>query len=69
MTEGCPYRKAMVCYESEECKKCGWNPEVEAERLEKLKSGEVKSYLHINLKLLGAAAKQNSRRVFKEMDG
>ena len=45
---GCYFRNNVICSSSyERCKTCGWNPEVEKERIAKLMSGEVKTYLHI----------------------
>ncbi len=45
---GCYYRRNVLCSGAfNNCEVCGWNPEVERERIAKLMSGEVKTYLHI----------------------
>ena len=49
----CKYRLGIECGNwGDECERCGWNPTVEAERIAKLKSGDVKTYLTIDLKTL-----------------
>lgn len=47
----CKYRRRGVeCSKwQRNCSICGWNPEVEEERKKKILSGEVDSYLKINL--------------------
>ncbi len=38
----CPYNRAIDCIEQSKCKKCGWNPDVENKRKERLEERENK---------------------------
>ena len=57
----CPYvqnaKSSVFCTsfvsKPEECETCGWNPEEHARRVAKLRSGEVKTYLKIDLHKVG----------------
>ncbi len=60
----CPYRCNIICGPRvSHCDDCGWNPKVEEERKQKLRSGKVKSFLKLNKKELDALImkKKNGR--------
>ena len=42
MAYDCPYNEGCACHRME-CHRCGWNPKVHKERLEKILKGKVGS--------------------------
>lgn len=66
---GCYFRHNVVCSKSyDQCWNCGWNPEEERRRKEKLMSGEVKTYLHITPDTYKALLMRNIREGMKDDD-
>lgn len=69
----CKFRAGIECGESGEvCDSCGWNPLVEAEREQLIRSGEVKGYLKFDLENLTnriESMQKNNRKRRGEDDG
>lgn len=42
-TGNCKYKLYIECFDQKNCKKCGWNPEVEKKRKAKLKKKIAKT--------------------------